>query len=263
MSPAPDATPLPSGDADATSAESPPASTTPARPPPAPFKPSTFILTFMFILGFGMIIDAPLRYQVAATLGLGLGPLIGFGGHYPLLTMFVAACIEMLAAALAYNWTTDWVKTAKTQKWSAAFRKHQMAAMRSGKKDRVDALKPHQLTITKLSGELQIAQLKGLAVTWFLLIAIYSWVYLFLGGSAGGITTHPIAVSTEVNLGGLQVNLLGSIIGPIQAWFVLFSLYSFPFSLIFRRILKHYTLRRHPAYRGPTVAGPEAAGGSA
>ncbi|MCI4350618.1 MAG: EMC3/TMCO1 family protein [Thermoplasmata archaeon] len=262
MSAPPASTPLPSNDTEE-AADTAAAPATPARPPPPPFKPSTFILTFMFILGFGMIIDAQLRYQVAATLGLGLGPLIGFGGHYPLLTMFLAAVIEMLAAALAYNWTTDWVKTAKTQKWSSAFRKFQMAAMRSGKKDRVEALKPHQLTVTKLAGELQIAQLKGLAVTWFLLIAIYSWVYLYLGGPAGGITTHPIAVSTWVSLGGLRVNLLGNVIGPIQNWFVLFSVYSFPFSLIFRRMLKHYTLRRHPSFRGPTVAGTGATGGAA
>ena len=226
--------------------------------PRRPFKFSTFLLTFLFILGLGMIVDQQLRYQVALGIGFLLAPVIGFEGDYPLLTMFCAAVIEMFISALAYNFTTDWVKTAKTQKWSAAFRKVHLDAVRSGKKDRVDALKPHQATVTKLAGELQISQLKGLAVTWFLLIAVYTWVYLFLAGQA-----TPQPDSTIVSLGGLTVNLLGSILGPIQVWFVVFSLYSLPFSLVFRRILKHYTLLRHPAFRRAPTADLGTAGGTA
>ena len=81
---------------------------------------------------------------------------------------------------VAYNYTTDWVKAAKVQKWSAAFRKVQMAAIRSGKKDRIAALKPHQERLTRLSGEVSIAQFKGMAITYFLLILIYTWVGLVI-----------------------------------------------------------------------------------
>ena len=70
----------------------------------------------------------------------------------------------------AFNWATDWFKAAKVQQWGAAFRKVQMAALRSGRKDRVDSLKPHQAKFTQLSSEVSIAQLKGMAITWFLVI---------------------------------------------------------------------------------------------
>lgn len=242
-------TPLADGPEASTAAPADP-SPAPARPPAPTFKLSTFVLTFLFILGLGMIFDLNLRNAVADTLGYGLGPAIGFMGHFPLLTMFLAAVIEMFAAAIAYNVTTDWVKVARTQKWSAAFRKAQMAAMRSGKKDRMDALKPHSATVTKLASEMQIAQLKGLAVTWFLLIAIYNWVYRFLAqGPAGGLAPPHYVVNPVVNLGLGNVSLLAPIIGPVQLWFIIFSLYSVPFSLIFRRLLKHVTLRRHPSLR--------------
>jgi uncharacterized membrane protein (DUF106 family) len=232
-----------------------------AKRPPAPgFKLSTFLYTFLFLLGMLMIFDQGTRYGVAEAFGLLLGPLIGFGGHYPLLTMFLAAAFEMALTAVAYNYTTDWVKAARVQKWSQALRKVQMAAMRSGKKDRIAALQTHQQTLAKLSTEVTFAQLKGMAITWFLVIALYSWVFLFLANPATAPTAvHAACVwpsgaaipANGVNcpdvttyLGPVPVNLLGSIIGPIQLWFLVFSLYTVPLSLLFRRFLKHYSLRR-------------------
>jgi uncharacterized membrane protein (DUF106 family) len=230
----------------------------PPPPPPMPqFKFSTFVFTFLFVIGIFMIFDTGTRNAVASTIGLGLEPLIGFGYHYVLLTMFLAGLIEMALTALAYNWTTDWVKTARTQAWSTAFRKVQMEAVRSGKKDRVDALKPHQAQITKLSSELSISQLKGMAITWFLVIAIYTWVGLFL---AHAYSVNPSL--TNVYLGGFSADILHKGVGPIPDWIVLFSLYTFPLSYVLRRALKHYSLREYElkelAKGTPSVAGPSA-----
>ncbi|HEV2165779.1 MAG TPA: EMC3/TMCO1 family protein [Thermoplasmata archaeon] len=230
--PLPSAAPPPGGEE-----EAPPE---PPRPPMPQFKLSTFVLTFLFVLGILMIFDTSTRTGVANVLGLALGPLIGFDRTDLLATMFCAALIEMALTALAYNWATDWVKTSRIQSWSAAFRKVQMEALRSGKKDRIAALKPHQAEITRLSSELSISQLKGMAVTWFLVIAIYTWVGLFIAGDS-------VAQKT-VSLGGSMVNIgLSFQLGPfpIPIWIVLFSLYTFPLSYVLRRGLKHYSLRRY------------------
>ncbi len=225
------------------------------KSPPAPpaFKMSTFLYTFLFLLGILMLFETGTRYGVAQAVGYALGPLIGFGGHRPLLTMFCAAAFEMVLTALAYNYTTDWILAARVQKWSAALRKVQMAAMRSGKKDRIEALKEHQATLAKMSTDVSFAQLKGMAITWFLVIAIYSWVFLFLADPTGYHTVVSACASGNncstvmVNIGTNSFNLLGDLIGPIQAWFVVFSLYTVPLSLIFRRLLKHYKLVRMSA----------------
>ncbi|MCI4349789.1 MAG: EMC3/TMCO1 family protein [Thermoplasmata archaeon] len=245
---APDATEA--DDSTSESADSSPSAGRPAGPPAPQFKPSTFILTFLFVLGILMLFDSSTRTGVATAVGIALTPLIGFGYHHVLLTMFLAGLIEMALTALAYNWATDWVKTARTQSWSSAFRKVQMEALKSGKKDRIDALKPHQTEVTRLSGELSIAQLKGMAVTWFLVIAIYTWVGLFIGNPQ----TDPL-----VNVGGAMVNLRHSL-GPIPDWIVLFSLYTFPLSYVLRRGLKHYSLRRYELAHIPVggAAGPAA-----
>ncbi len=238
----------------------------PARPPPPSFKPSTMILTFLFLLGILMIFDQSTRNQVALLFGYALSPLIGFAGRYVLLTMFLAAVLEMLLTAVAYNYTTDWVKAARVQKWSSAFRKEQMAALRSGKKDKLEALKVKQQELTKLTSEMSINQLKGMAVTWFLVIAIYTWVGLFVACGAGGSPGVPWACATSFNPLGNVVNLGGNSISLLHKewivplWFLIFSLYTIPSSLILRRYLKHYSLRKYGKTLGPPPSsGPTAA----
>jgi uncharacterized membrane protein (DUF106 family) len=162
--------------------------------------------------------------------------------------MAIAGAIEMAITAIAYNFVTDWIKAAKVQKWSSAFRKVQMAAMRSGKKDRIDSLKPYQQKLTRMSSEVSIAQLKGMAVTWFLLILIYTWVGLVIVN----------APNSYVNLGGSTIGLLSPVVGPIPYWFLIFSLYTVPLSFLFRRLLKDVWLARyertHEIPVGPTLA---------
>jgi uncharacterized membrane protein (DUF106 family) len=244
--------------------------TRPAARPAPQFKISTFIYVFLGMLGLLMIIDTAARNGVAGFFGVGPGgpalglpangPLyyaIGFSSNHILATMAIAGAIEMLITALAYNYTTDWIKAAKVQKWGSVFRKVQMEAIKSGKKDRIAALKPHQERLTRLSSEVSIAQFKGMAITWFLLILIYTWIGLVIEAAT-------VAQQT-VSLGGTTINLYTfKVFGYFPLWFFIFSLYTVPLSLVFRRILKNYWLRRHmeraPAEPGSPPA-PSAAGG--
>jgi uncharacterized membrane protein (DUF106 family) len=220
-------------------------------PPPAkapaprtPFKFSTFIIVFLGFLGFWMLIETSFRNQLAG--GLGISPaspgplyyLIGFNSQHLLATMAFAGALEMLITAIAYNYTTDWTKAARVAKWNAAFRKVQMAAVRSGKKDRIAALKPFQERITRLSSEVTIAQFKGMAITYFLLILIYTWV--------GLVILNASTVQQTINLGGTTINMYTyHVFGYFPLWFIVFSLYTVPASMVFRRVLKHWWLQRY------------------
>ncbi len=237
----------------------------PARPPPPPFKISTFIYVFLGLLGLWMLIEPAARNSIAGLFGTSPGStgplywLIGFNSNWLLLTMALAGAIEMLVTSIAYNYTTNWIKAAKVQKWSSAFRKVQMEAIRSGKKDRIAALKPQQEKLTRLSGEVSIAQFKGMAITYFLLILIYTWVGLTIAAAN--------SVQQTVSLGtGSTLNLLSHVGAlPIPWWFVIFSLYTVPFSLVFRRLLKHLWLRKYAKEHQlpPFAPALQTAGGSA
>jgi uncharacterized membrane protein (DUF106 family) len=230
----------------------------PEAPAPPQFKFSTFVLIFLFFLGLYMLFDQSARNSIAGLFGDVLAPAIGFGGHYVLLTMVLAALIEMAVTALVYNITTDWVLMAQVQQDAKAIRPHQMKALRSRKKEHLDALKPHLDSLQRRQSRVTINQLKGMAVTYFLLIAIYTWVGLFIAGLCGEATSaHPVACpQTTVVFAGIQTNLL-SYVGPAPMWFFLFSLYTLPISLILRRYFKHVTLSRRLRSQAPspTVAG--------
>ncbi len=242
----------------------------PARPPSRPPAPTfhyswtTSVYVFLGLLGILMLFDTSARNQIADLLGVSRhasGPLyvaIGFGSNDLLVTMALAGAVEMLITSLAYNYTTDWIKAAKVQKWSSAFRKVQMEAIRSGKKDRIEALRPHQERLARLSGEVSIGQFKGMAITYFLLILIYTWVGLVIASAPLGSQTIALNGSTII-----LTHHVGSL--PIPWWFLIFSLYTIPFSLVFRRFLKHWWLRRYLAQHPPTSGAPSAgaAGGPA
>ena len=259
--------PLPATDEDEEDDEEEPEPSRPAPRPPAPtfrFSLTAFVYVFLGMLGFWMLLDNSARNQIAGALGTAHqnGPLyvlIGFGSSYLLVTMALAGALEMLITSLAYNYTTDWIKAAKIQKWSSAFRKVQMAAIRSGKKDRIDALRPHQERLARLSGEVSIGQFKGMAITYFLLILIYTWVGLFIAAAP--------AAAQVIALNGSTLHLTERVLPslPVPWWFLIFSVYTIPFSMVFRRLLKHWWLRRyleeHPPASGAPSAG--AAGGPA
>ncbi len=52
---------------------------------------------------------------------------------------------------------------------------------------------------------------------------------------------------------------------PIPWWFLIFSLYTVPFSLVFRRVLKHFWVRRYARehHVQPVAPAHAAAGGPA
>ncbi len=237
----PSGPPLPSAATDTTPDEA--AAPPPRRPASGGIKWSTTVIIFLGFLGLWMLIDTGFRNSLAGGLGTSPatpGPLyyaIGFGSDHILATMALAGAVEMAITALAYNYTTDWTKAARVQKWNAAFRKAQMAAIKSGKKDRIAALKPFQERITRLSSEVTIAQFKGMAITYFMLILIYTWVGLVI--AAATVTQQ------TVSLGGSIINIYSyHVFGYFPLWFLIFSLYTVPASMAFRRVLKDYWLRR-------------------
>lgn len=150
-----------------------------------------FILFFLGFMGLYMLIDANARNSIALTLGLLLAPAFGFDGRILLATMFLTAALEMGLSALAYHFTTDWIETATVQHHQASIRPLWMKAVRGQKKEHMEALKPHMDSLNMRQSRVTIAQLKGMVITWVLLIAIYTWMGLYIADQCPKVAIEP------------------------------------------------------------------------
>jgi uncharacterized membrane protein (DUF106 family) len=214
-----------------------------------------FVLLFLGFLGLFMLIDPSCwsnppastcsRLEVANALGALLAPGLGFGGYHLLATMFLAAAVEMLASALAYHITTDWIEAARVAKHGQAIRPLWMKALRSQKKDHIAALKPHMDALNSRQSRVTINQFKGMVITWVLLIAIYTWVGIFITAqcpavslvtpSAAAPVGTPVWVNSTVTSGHTPYSfswwaqLSGTtIVGPVSTYGAPDWSYSYP-----------------------------------
>ena len=70
------------------------------------------LLMFVMIFIFG---DPNIRSVIALSLNSIFYPIIGFGGNYPLLTIFLAGILVVFLSSFFTNLFTDWKAMGKAQ----------------------------------------------------------------------------------------------------------------------------------------------------
>ena len=103
------------------------------------------MLMFFIMPTFGPIL--------AAYIGLVLDPIIGFGGSYPILTIFLAGIIVVFFSSLLTNYFTDWKKMGESQEITKAFQQEIGKARREGNTNRLNKLMKMQPEIMKRQTE--------------------------------------------------------------------------------------------------------------
>lgn len=210
-----------------------------AAPQPTIKRPSfsRFLMIFLGLLAIYAIISPDVGTGFATVADFALGPVIGFGGALPVLTVLLAGMLTTTVSSIIRDHYTDWVKMARTQKVMAAWRKEQMEAMRKGQQTKLEKLKEAQQGFLKDSMEMQTTPLKSMAWTMFLFIVIFTWLRLFVDFKLQDLGNQWIAVpwSSHVYLNSVYV---------FPAWILLYSLLAIPFGQIITRVLKYVRFKR-------------------
>lgn len=196
-----------------------------------------FIMIFLGLLAIYAIFDPQVGTGFARAADVAFGPMIGFGGARPVLTILLAGMLTTIVSSLIRDHYTNWVKMARTQKVMGAWRREQMEAMRKGQSTKLAKLKEAQQGFMKDTMEMQTVPLKSMAWTMFLFIVIFTWLRLFVDLTLGGLGNQWIAVpwSTHVFLNSAYV---------FPSWVLLYSLLAIPFGQIITRLLKYVRFRR-------------------
>ena len=136
------------------------------------------LLMFVMIFIFG---DPNIRSMIALSLNSVFYPIIGFGGNYPLLTIFLAGILVVFLSSFFTNLFTDWKAMGKAQEASRAFQKEINKARKEGNTNRVKKLMKMQPQIMKMTTESSSKMMKPMLFLFIFIAPIFIWIIHFLG----------------------------------------------------------------------------------
>jgi len=183
-----------------------------------------FIMMFFIMPTYGPIIGVYFGYI--------LEPLIGFGGQYPILTLFCAGIIVITLSSLLTNFFTDWKKMGQSQEISKAFQKEMQEARRQGNEGKIKKLMKMQPEIMKRQTDASSGMMKPMVFLIIFIWPIFMWLRGFLTGMPYFYFTTPWVA---------RVSLFSS---PFfgQTWLWMYLIFSMIFGQLIRQGLKVISL---------------------
>jgi len=215
--------------------------TRPARPPPPPFRQSftRFLMIFLGLLAIWALFDPNLSQSFTSIANVVLGPLIGFGGLVPVVTILLTAVITTMISAVARDRFVDWAKVARINKVQSAWRKENMEALRKGNTAKVAKLKESYAAMQQDMLYVQTSQMKPTILTMFIFLVIFMWLRFFVDVTLTSVGNLWITVPWAANV------YLPMFIPPFFTAWILFSIIAgYPISTLVTRSLKYVRFRR-------------------
>lgn len=218
-----------------------------ASTPPAAMPRKGGSSMIWMLLVFGLVILILFNPALSAALGRYVGyvfePIIGFDGENPLLTIFLASVILVIATTAIRHFLVDWTKMARVQEAMRAYTTEMKEARKSNNTYKLKKLTDAQTDVMQLQASVQTDQMKPMALTMLLVIPIFAWLGAFLGGIAtDGALYFRAPWNAEWNIMAPYTWITGNP-GWFPRWIVLYSLFGIPFGQIAQRALKLWEYR--------------------
>jgi len=187
-----------------------------------------YLLVFMFLI----IFIFPMLQEPMTDFGWAVFyPLIGFGGKYPVLTLFCAGIIVVTLSSLLTNFFTDWIKMGEMQEMSKAFQAEITKARKEGNTNRVNKLMKMQPEIMKKQTEASSGTMKPMIFLIIFIWPIFIWLKSFLAGLPHYYFTVPWA--DNVSLFGHPLFNFG------QTWLWIYIIVSYVIGQVLRQGFKY------------------------
>lgn len=157
-------------------------------------------------------------------------PIIGFGGNFPTLTLFLAGLIVVILSSTLTNFFTDWLKMGESQEMSRAFQKEITKARKEGNTNRVNKLMKMQPEIMRKQTEASGGMMKPMVFLMIFIWPIFMWLRSFLAAQPHHYFTTPWANN---------VSFFSWPFGFGQAWLWLYIIFSFVIGQLIRNGMKY------------------------
>jgi uncharacterized membrane protein (DUF106 family) len=203
------------------------------RPPTAGIG-NQMIVMMAFVTAMIVMFDQNLRQGLGKLVGVPLTPLVGFGGHEPILTLLLTGLLMSFFSITVRHLFSDWIEQARNARITSAFQKELREARTSNNTYKLKKLTELQPQIMAQSLKASQTQLKLMPVTMLVIIPIFAWlanfVYLDLQSTTFSV---PWAFNADMKHSNVLPN-----------WILLYSLLTLPFGQVLTRVLKHFSFGR-------------------
>lgn len=202
--------------------------------PAKPDMANQLIMLMAFMVALFVLFNNDIRQGLGNIVGIGLMPLVGFDGEYPVITLACTGLIMTFFSVTVRHLFIDWISMARNQRIFSAFQKEMREARSSNNTFKLKKLTELQPQMTSQQLKSTQSQFKLMPITMIVIIPIFAWlanfVYLDLSSTI-------FSVPWEFNANMRNSNILPN-------WVLLYSLVTLPFGQILQRVLKYFSFSR-------------------
>jgi uncharacterized membrane protein (DUF106 family) len=213
------------------------ASRGPAGSSPKPDFGGQLLLMLALLFSMFLLFDQNMRQSLGKIVGLGLGPIVGFDGQYPLITLFLTGLITSIFTITVRQFFTDWVGQARNARIGSAFNKELREARLSNNTYKLKKLTELQPQMMSQQLKASQTQMKLMPVTMIVIVPTFAWLANFIY-----LDLQSVQFSVPW---AFDASMTGSSVLP--NWILLYSLLTLPFSQVLTRVLKYFSFSRRLA----------------
>ncbi len=197
-------------------------------------NPSSLYMMMTMLMLFVLIIPG-LRTALGIGAGIVLEPIFAFNYAYPLYTLLATGILVTLINTFSRHYFADWIEMERMRVKTSAFNKVYREAVRKQDMNKIEKLKKMQMQNMAEQMEVQGRMMKATTFTMIIVIAIFSWLWIFLSDKVD-YTLVAIPWSNSVNL--LKVSFL------FPNWLLIYSALTMPLAWVVTYIFKFLEFRR-------------------
>jgi len=201
-------------------------------------SPSQLIILMMLPLMLIIVMDPNVRTAMGGAVGGLFTPIFGFGGAYPIWTLFACSIVLVIFTTTVRHFFTNWIEQGR-QKHLSSWVQAQFKEVRAkGNVTKMKKLNEYQAQMMKQSTDAMGSQMKTTLVTIVVAMAIFLWLGVFM---YSGTMTNYISTPWASTVDYLKP---GPFIHVMPTWILLYSVLSLPLGQVLQSALKVWSFKR-------------------
>jgi len=221
-----------------------------ADAPAAPPRPrGMFTTLLLFVAVFFVFSNQALYGAIGRGMDRVLGPVLGFGGAYPVFSIMLGGTLLVLLTTLVRHFTTDWLEMAKAQNTMRHFQKELQKARKENNTYRLKKLQDRQMDILQMQQQAQARQMRTMPLTMVVVVPLFAWMGLFISRLDYWFFTTPW--NEAVDMFRTNGVVFGSSVFP--HWILLYMALSIPLGALAQKAMKYLSWRERWQRRHPEV----------